>query len=205
MGLFHKINSCYSFLSDAVLLKVKKQNAGNSVFFHEDNYCQIELLPVQNLLTRQFDTDEVKRYAESNFTGDGFLNCSCRDEVAYPIKNLNIDKKEFKALIKTASLFYFDTVYTGYSSHRIPKKNTRGFGFENYVLYYEFQDDIITNCWLDYNPIADELNTYPERLQNILLQLGSAYGLILIDWNECLTVNLANKHALCDYMKEALD
>jgi len=203
MGLFHRINSCYSNLSDEVLLKAEKE-VPNSVFFHENNYCRIELLPVQNLLTRQFDADEKEKYAAAGFSGDGFLNICSRDEASYPLSNLSIDKKEFKALITPASLFYFDTVYTGHSTHRELKKHTRGFGFENYILYFEFSDDIIINCWLDYNPISEELNVYPQRLQNILLNLGSTYGLILIDWNECLTVNLANKHALLDYMQEAL-
>ena len=63
---------------------------------------------------------------------------------------------------------------------------------------------MIITCWIDYNPIAETLNNYPEKLQHTLLKLGDAYGLILIDWNECLTVNLANKHKLCNYMKEAL-
>jgi hypothetical protein len=204
MGLFHKINSCFSYLSDSALLRLGKKSAHNSVFFHEDNYRQTELLPVQNLLTKQPELHSVLHHAEKNFTGDGFLSCSCREETAFPLSELQIDKKEFKALIKTGSLFYFDTVYTGYSTQRILKKDTRGFGFENYILYYEFSNDVIINCWLDYNPISEDLNNYPERLQNVLLKLGSAYGLILIDWNECQTVNLANKHALCDYMKEAL-
>ena len=204
MGLFHRINSCYSNLSDEVILKAEKE-VPNSVFFHEDNYCRIELLPVQNLLTRQCGVGETERYAAAGFTGNGFLNICDRDEANCPLGDIIIDKKGFKALIMPLALFYFDTVYTGYSSHRELKKHARGFGFENYILYFEFRDDIIINCWLDYNPIADELNVYPERLQNVLLKLGLAYGLILIDWNECLTVNLANKHALLDYMQEALD
>lgn len=203
MGLINKINSCYSYIAEAVLIKGKKVPL-RSVFYHEDNYCQVEILPLQNLATKQAELNDIAQGSENNFTGNGFLNCYSRNEVAYPLKHLNIDKKEFKALITTASLFYFDPVYTGYSTHRILQKHTRGFGFENYILYYEFDNDIIINCWLDYNPIDDELNSYPERLQNILLKLGAAYGLILIDWNECLTVNLADKHALLDYMQEAL-
>jgi len=203
MGIFHRINSCYSNLSEEVLLKAEKE-ISNSVFFHEDNYCRIELLPVQNLLIRQFDADKKEKYAAAGFTGDGFLNICSRDEARYPLSNSGIAKKEFKALIMPSSLFYFDTVYTGYSTHRELRKHARGFGFENYILYFEFRDDIIINCWLDYHPISEDLNVYPERLQNTLLALGHTYGLIYIDWNECLTVNLANKHALLDYMQEAL-
>jgi hypothetical protein len=204
MGLLHKINSCCSYISDYAALKVKRKVKVNSVFFHEDNYCLTELIPVQNLLMRQFDTNEVKRYADKDCTGHGFLNCSCREETTYPLKFLNIDKIAFKALIKTKSLFYFDTVYTGSSDERKLVQNTRGFGFENYVLYYEFANDIIVNCWLDYNPLSNELNNYPKKLEHILHKLGLAYGLVLIDWDECLTVNLNNKHALADYMQEAL-
>ena len=201
-GLLNKINSCASYISEELLPKQKTVH--NSVFFHEDNYCLLELLPVQNLLIKQPGPGEIEQHAEKNFTGNGFLNCACREQANYSLSHLNIDKKEFKAIIGNESLFYFDTVYTGYSTERILKKHARGFGFENYILFYEFIDDLIITCWVDYNPIAETLNSYPEKLQDTLLKLGDTYGLVLIDWNECQTVNLANKHALCNYMKEAL-
>ncbi|OCX51378.1 hypothetical protein BEL04_15215 [Mucilaginibacter sp. PPCGB 2223] len=202
MNLLNKINSCTSHISDELLPKQKTVH--NSVFFHRDNYCLLELLPVQNLLTKQPEPGEIDEHAGKDFTGNGFLNCACREDATYPLSNLDIDKKEFKALIATESLFFFDTVYTSDSADRELVKDTRGFGFENYVLYYTFKEDTIITCWLDYNPIAETLNNYPEKLQHTLLKLGHAYGLVLIDWNECFTVNLANRHALSDYTKEAL-
>ncbi len=201
-GLLNKINSCTSHISEELLPKQKAVH--DSVFFHEDNYRQLELIPVQNLLKKEAEKDSPAEYADQDFTGHGFLSCACREETTYPLALLNIDKIDFKALIKTESLFYFDTVYTGSSDERQLVPNTRGFGFENYVLYYEFSDDMIINCWLDYNPISEDLNNHPQKLEHMLHKLGTTYGLVLVDWNECLTVNLANKHALTEYMKEAL-
>ena len=205
MGLLHKISSCTSYIGEHDYALPKHLDIPGSVFFYADNYCRFEVVPVENLLTSHKDDNHIPQFAEKTFTGHGFLKCTCRDELPYPIGNMNIHKKEFKALIKCNALYYFDTVYTGSADERELNRNTRGFGFENYLLYYRFNDDdMISTCWLDYNPLSETLNTYPERLQHTLHQIGHTYGLVLIDWDDCQTVNLANKHALESYMQEDL-
>lgn len=176
----------------------------NPVFFHEDAYCQVELLPINNLLIKRNKTNSDRNHREQNLTDDGFLNISTRSSIKYPLSSINIDYKEFEVILKESSLFFFDKVYTGYSTERILKNSIHGFGFENYILYYEFNNDIITQCWIDYNLFSDTLNCYPERLQNALFKLGTIYDLILIDWNELLTVVLKNEPDLANYIKEAL-
>ncbi len=119
---------------------------------------------------------------------------------AYANKIINA----FETILKEDSLFYFDKVYTGYSTQRLFKSNIHGFGFENYILYYEINNSIITKSWIDYILLSDTLNGYPEKLQNALFKLGTTYDLILIDWNELVTVVLKNKTSLINYVKEVL-
>lgn len=176
----------------------------DSVFFHEDDYCQIELLPVQNLFTKHGETVVIKDYSEKHFTEDGFINIISRNQVALPLSKLNITYYDFQSLLKQDALFHFDKIYTGYSSYRELKKNIHGFGFENYILYYEFCNNLILNAWVDYNNISDTLNVYPEKLQNAFFKLGEDLNLILVDWNQLTTIILKNKTSVTDYVTDVL-
>ena len=105
----------------------------NSIFFHEDNYCQIELLPIENPLMKRSEADLTKDYSEKNLTEDGFISVTSISQTTYPINTLNITLKQFQIILNETCLFFYDKVYTGYSTQRIVKKNTHGFGFENYI------------------------------------------------------------------------
>ncbi|HEY4195669.1 MAG TPA: hypothetical protein VGM63_09035, partial [Mucilaginibacter sp.] len=112
------------------------------VFFHEDNFCQIELLPIQNILIKRNELDSTQEHFDNNHTDEGFIHILSRSQTRYPLSDLKIDCENFKSLLKKDSLFYFDEVYTGYSTQKLFKENIHGFGFENYILYYEFQNNI---------------------------------------------------------------
>jgi hypothetical protein len=174
------------------------------VFFHEDNFCQIELLPIQNILIKRNEVDLAQEHSHKNYTSDGFIKISNRSQVKYSLTELRINCDNLKIILKDEAIFYFDKVYTGYSTQRTFKENIHGFGFENYILYYEFENNMATKFWIDYNLLSDTLNCYPEKLQNALFKLGSLYDLILVDWNELITVILRNKLALLKYVKETL-
>jgi hypothetical protein len=174
------------------------------VFFHEDDYCQIELLPIQNLLAKRNETDFTQDYSEHNLTENGFINITSRNQTIYPLHKLNISHDQFENILREDSLFYFDNVFTGYSTQRLLKKKIYGFGFENYIVYFETKNKIIVKSWIDYNILSDTLNIYPEKLQNSLLKLGELFNLILIDWNEFITIILKNKADLMEYIKEVL-
>jgi hypothetical protein len=176
----------------------------DSVFFHEDNYCQIELLPVQNLLSKRNEADATKEQSEEALTDDGFITISSRTETRYPLDKLKISVTDFESVLKEYALFDIKNVYTGYSTQRLLKNNIHGVGFENYVLYHEFNNNIITRAWLDYNVFSDTLNGYPESLQSALLKIGLVYDLILVDWNQLVTIVLRNESALTNYIDEVL-
>jgi hypothetical protein len=176
----------------------------DSVFFHEDNYCQIELLPIQNLFSKNNEADVTKERSEEALTDDGFITIFSRAETKYPLDKLNINITDFETELKQYALFDIKNVYTGYSSQRLLKNNIHCVGFENYILYHEFNNNIVTKAWLDYNAFSDTLNSYPESLQSALLKLVLTYDLILVDWNELITVILKNESAVTNYIKEIL-
>ena len=173
----------------------------DEVYFHEDDYLQRDLLPIQNLLSKRNEADVTIEQSEEAFTEDGFTTMSVIQETKYPLDKLNISVADFENILKEHALFYFKRVYTGYSTHRELKPNTLAFGFENYALFYQFNNGIITRAWIVYISFSDTLDGFPVRLQNTLHKLGLVYDLILVDWNELVTVVLRNEPAIMNYIK----
>lgn len=176
----------------------------DSIFFHEDDYCQIELLPIENILTKRNEIDLSKQHFEYRLNPDGFTQALIRNQISYPIEYLNIKMEEFEKALSDDILFKFKSVYMGYSTQKIIKKNTRGFGFENYILFYEFETEIITKAWIVYKSLSDTLNIYPANLKNALFKLGKKYNLILVDWNVFTTILLNDNIKLSNYVQEVL-
>jgi len=177
-------------------------NIIDSVFFHEDNYCQIELLPIQNLFS---ENSAMQNYSNENFNGDGFITATARDETKFPLYKLEISYSSFVLIVEKIALFSIEKVYTGYLSHRVLKNNISAYGFENYILYIESNNGLISKLWIDYYLFSDTLNGYPHTLQTTLYELGLKYELVLVDWNEFLTVILKNNNQLNEYISQVLD
>ncbi|MCR8559230.1 hypothetical protein KXD93_16350 [Mucilaginibacter sp. BJC16-A38] len=176
----------------------------DSIFFHEDDYCQIELLPLVNLLANLNEVDNPIYLAQENHTSFGFSGLYNKDATVISLSVLNIFLDDFEKILRKNALFCFKKVYTGYSSERILKDNIGAFGFENYVIYYKHENGIILTIWLGFSPLLDTLKVYPQKLINSLNELGLAYNLILTDWIENITVNLKSTHIISNYFKEVL-
>jgi len=175
-----------------------------SVFYHEDNYRQIDILPIQNIFSVQQEADKISELSEEDYTGDGFLKAYAISQTKYPLEKLNINRRVFEALLKEDSLFYFDEVYTGYSSYTELKKDTYAFGYENYVIYYTVLNNIVTAIWVDYNFLSDTLNERPMRLKTTLYKIGVLYKLMLVDWNQDISVDLSKEIGISSYIKQVL-
>jgi hypothetical protein len=164
----------------------------DSVFFHEDDYCQRELLPLASLLSNLNKAENAIYVAQENYTSYGFSGLYNNDATVISLEVLNI------------SLADFEKVYTGYSTERTLKDDVGAFGFENYIIYYKFNNGIVVKSWLDFSALLDESKIHPQMLISSLNDLGLTYNLILADWIENLTVNLKNTQIISDYFNEIL-
>lgn len=127
-----------------------------------------------------------------------------REQIQFPLSNLTINVKVFEDALRNNTLGHFEKVYTGYASEQFYKENCHAFWFENYIIFYEYNKDIITKTWINYKLISETLSIYPSKLEHTLSCLGDTFNLILIDWNEIITVDLKNKYDIKNYIKNVL-
>jgi hypothetical protein len=171
----------------------------DSIFFHEDDYCLLELLPIQNLPS---EISYVQTQSDENSYLEGFANATT--DIEYPLFKLGLTCKQFEILIKKDVSYLVGQVYTGYSSYRELKSNITAYGLGNYVLYAESNNDVISKLWINYTFVSDTFNGYPHVLERTLHELGLKYDLVLFDWSEFIIIILKDKKQLLKYISHIL-
>jgi len=119
-----------------------------SIYFHEDDYCQIEILPIENLAFCMKQAGLINEFSNEHWTGAGWADMFVRAE--NPI-SLHEKKIPVALLEKTLGnvLPKFDEVYTGYSSYREKCNHISAFGQnEDIVVFYDEKDGLVSNIWL---------------------------------------------------------
>jgi hypothetical protein len=141
-------------------------------FFHEDDYCQRELLPVDNLAFCLRQNAAIAEHSAATFDGHGWKDVYVREErPPSPLVALQIPLESIRAALMQIAPAY-DSVETGYgSSHREPCANTVAFGQDRRAaLYVTFDDNsIVETMWCD-------------EPQDWLLALPNAHQLLFVDW-----------------------
>jgi hypothetical protein len=154
----------------------------NELYFHEDDYCQIELLPIENEEYVKKEINTINEFSEDHKapSGAGWTDMYIRDNREqitlkdYKIKCSELDTLLLKLTEKC------DKVYTGYSSYREECDNTLGYSLNNINIFVSFEDNLVTKIWFDFylNEIGVANNLY-----NILKLISTKYDLLFVHWS----------------------
>ena len=98
-----------------------------SAYFHEDDYCQIELLPIDNLGFCLKQAGEISEFSEEHWKGMGWDSMYVRKVNPRKLSSLKLQLNDVRSVI-SKTMPEYDEVYTGYSSYREKCTNTYAFG-----------------------------------------------------------------------------
>lgn len=172
-----------------------------SIYFHEDDYRQVEILPAENEAYCKRRAGLIDQFAEEHRSEAGFTNIYVRQENPLSLREKKLAKADLEQALKS-HLSYYDQVYTGYSSYRELCQNTYAFALnENIAVYYAVEKDIIGEIWLSMMP---ETEDEVDLAQRVLETIGGLEELILADWNQGVVARLEDKEAVVQYLKELL-
>lgn len=170
---------------------------GTTIFFHEDFYRQIELIPEENFFATQKYIEELPKKEGSIY---GFKGCVQRTEELIKITGRKIALVELNDLLLSESFIYSDQVKSGYgSSNSYVMENTVCWGFERYGIFAEHENNTVVSLWLCNSHLFKKDNS-GQVLYSKLLLLGSKYQLILVDWNKELTVRISSPEHCRNYL-----
>lgn len=172
----------------------------DSLFFHEDFYKQIELIPRQNYFATQRTIIELPHGQE---TTAGFLTCVVRPEHPVKIMDEKIPLDWVNERLKPLALSYHDQIVSGYSTSTYEVPGMIAWGFERFGIFVENKGGIVTSLWLCGSPKFSGDNS-GHALKEAIMALSSEFSLVLVDWNQEILVDTAKERPLRNYLIEVL-
>src|SRR5215510_794228 len=94
------------------------------LYFHEDDYCQVELLPVSALVTSVDEINEIAAFSNMHWDGTAWTPLYPREDHSQHLKSLGISINSVAAILNSI-LEPVEEIYTGYSTYRERCNNTR--------------------------------------------------------------------------------
>ena len=170
------------------------------IFFHEDFYRMIELIPKQNYFATNRAIEELP-HVEG--TESGFFNCNIIPEHPVKVETLKIPFDDIKNILEPLALSFHNTITSGYSTTTYNVDDTVAWGFERYGLFIEYSNNMTKSIWLCNSAKFSKCNL-GQSLFKAIFSLATNINLILVDWNRDITVDISNKKKLKDYLNQVL-
>ena len=169
--------------------------------FWEDDYCQIEIIPVENRDFILKQSKNINASAQKSRTDYGFT--AIFERSSNPVQTLS---KEFRTdyLEQTLLGFQFQKAkHIRYDNSQIltcETGKTKAFGFSNFTVFFDTEDEFVKNIWIHIGLIVSVKQF--ELIESALYTLGEECELILIDWNSLQLFDLSNKAQIQKYLMD---
>ncbi len=168
-------------------------------FFHEDDYCQREILPLsaKNYCLQQMG--EINDFSQEHQSENGsFTDIFIRENSPHRIEELGLRSEQLNVAL--SFLPPYDLVETGYSSYREESEATdgRGNGYEQNIFWSINESGIVNAIWLDIEIAPITIDMW----RKVLIALGKIAPVLLADWGWSLCVDLTNPSNIEEYLKE---
>lgn len=149
-------------------------------YFHEDDYCQQELLPIASWDYCASENKKIAEFSEAHRAPIGWTKVYVRGDAPVRLRDLRLSAETIESVV-ASRLPRYDEVVTGYSSHREQSPRTTAFGSDGGVaLFVERNDErCVEAVWFD--PLLADAGVV-EWLPALLASLPRAADLLFVDW-----------------------
>ena len=173
-----------------------------SVYFHEDDYGQIEVLPVNNWGFCARQIGEINTFSEQHRApgGMGWTDVYVQREEPAKLASLTLDADAVSRAL-SQDLQNFDRVTTGYSSHVEECKSTLAFGSDRDCVIFISTNEAqaVSNIWLGLGGPGEAERA---ALLSALRSLSAFSSLLLVDWAWGRLFLLDDENAISQYLVE---
>ena len=140
-----------------------------SMFFHEDDSCQVELLPVDDQGYCLREMGRIGEFADAHQDGLGFTDLSMLGEPPRSLDTLGVSLSELRSTIG-AILPPFDQVFTGYRFHRKLCHSVHAWGVDDSAAVFAGVGEagVIRSVWLSlYGILPDGVGEWSRLLRSL--------------------------------------
>lgn len=172
-----------------------------TVFFHEDDYCQQEILAPDSESFAAEQNEKIQEFSEEHKApgGAGWTDMYVRESVDKP---LDLKLQQLKQVLAPIVPQY-DEVYTGYgSSYRELCPNTLAWGINNECAIYADYDteENVTTLWVDFFD-RDNIDTACK----IIEALAQINAFVYVDWAWDYQQLITDVNIFREYLTDKLD
>ena len=155
-----------------------------TAYFHEDHYCQVELLPGENLEWCRAQMDAIEEFSDAHQTGAGWTDMYVRPPAPIPIETRGI---ALDVLASAIAVPPYD--------EEVP--NVRAFGRDGGItLFAQQRDGVVVAIWLGQQPVVDaEIRSSADALAAL-----AQWNLLLVDWEWNVVIPLSDAPAVHEYL-----
>lgn len=165
----------------------------------EDNYCQIEIVPKENLAFIKSEIQQIKDISQKANTGLGFTEAYERG-----FMNVTTLSKEIRADYLENLLLNFEfkkakqIQYKGGKIINCEDAKTNAFSISSFTLFFEQKDEFVESIWIEVHLIVSPKEF--SLIESFLYSLGEDLSLMLVDWNGLDIIDLTNKREVKRYL-----
>ena len=171
-------------------------DSANSIFYHEDDYLQVEIVPFENFNELIKQAENVQDFSEDYFYGSGYTDMMVREENEFKLKQRGIQPKELDLIFSDLPIKRYNEVSTGIHPGEMTSENTFGYGKNYNGIFFDFESDFVTGIWISGSP-----EVVNEEYIQVLNNIGNKWNLLLMDWNSLEIIDLKNKEQIEKYLK----
>ncbi len=173
------------------------------LYFHEDFYCQVELLPVSAVQHCTEEMSESDAFSDAHWNGTAWTALYLRDDHSTYLRSLGIRIRDIAAKLDSM-LEPVETIFTGYSTYREQCSNTRGWVFpcKSALLADYAADEVVQNLWMvNDHPYVRSLGKFKE----VIGVLNEYSQFVIADWNKSIMVPTEDDDILRQYFMGLID
>ena len=147
---------------------------GLTIFYHEDDYRQVEIVPNDNHAELEEESKKVNDFANEHFDYSGYTDIYVRtDDNKTELKQRLIKPNDLEQKLEILGLERVPKVTTGYGqTYRELHKDCIAFGKDYSAIYYDFKDEIVQGIWLTNHWSMDR-----KQLSDCLHEIGKKWNL----------------------------
>jgi hypothetical protein len=175
------------------------------IYFHEDDYCQQQLLPREATSRAESELQKIGEFSKAHRDPDGagWTDVYVREEGPLEFVTLKMKREELAAAVKPY-LPPFDVVYTGYSSYRTLCENTAAWGNSSECVMFADWDEngIVCNVWVSFFEREEKLLLAASKA---VAALGKLRPLVYVDWAWDYTCETTEEETFLSKLRSKLD
>lgn len=193
MGLFDIFKNKKLVSNDGPQQRIE----GASILYHEDDFCQVEILPKENLPALKRESSKINDFSEEHFDGAFHAHTYFPwDQNKTELRDRGIRASDIELSLEKLGFERIENVLTGQgNAFKELHMNCVAFGQGDSAIYYDFEGNIVQHIWLTNHWVMDY-----EKLGSCLQEIGMKWNLLLQDWNLAISIDLTHRQAIDDYL-----